>query len=57
LKRTFEDVDDDDANSEIGRSDILVSPVASDEEVEKYPMLEGLSSMQLTLGFQPWNLR
>jgi hypothetical protein len=34
FKRTFEDVDDDDTNSEMGRSDILVSPVASDEEGE-----------------------
>ncbi|XP_062166992.1 uncharacterized protein LOC133873286 [Alnus glutinosa] len=37
LKRTFEeveDVDDDDTNSDMGRSDIFVSPVASDEEVE-----------------------
>jgi hypothetical protein len=34
LKRIIEDVDDDDTNSEMGRSDILVSPIASDEEVE-----------------------
>jgi hypothetical protein len=34
LKGTYEDVDDNDTNSEIGRSDILVSPVPSDEEGE-----------------------
>jgi hypothetical protein len=31
-KKRFEDVDDDDTNSEMGRSDILESPPNSDEE-------------------------
>ncbi|GLT67650.1 hypothetical protein SLA2020_399420 [Shorea laevis] len=50
LGKSFEDDEDDDGdiNSEIGRSDILVSPVPSDEDDGSHLSLMIMTSMQWT---------